>query len=367
MTISFRLIISLILGVTVVALLFGYSELKAEKLALRSDLQNRAGLLADSLAESVELLLQKRSRKDLQILVDRFGNRERLAGVVVYDEADRPIAATSGLVNRLGKRPDAVGKSITQRQGVGEFFTFGQTPMHVFAVPLERDGSAAGAVAIFHNASYINAQSAQLWRTTIHRVLVQTLFIALATVLIIRSSFLRPLEKTAQWIRELRAGKACEIPALPEAALFKPLAQEVTHLAKSLETARAAASEEARLRASAESVWTPERLRVHVHATLHEKPLFVVSNREPYMHTHHGKDVEVIVPASGLVTAIEPILRACDGTWVAHGAGDADRETADERGRLRVPPDEPQYSLRRVWLTKEEEEGYYYGFANEGL
>jgi trehalose-6-phosphate synthase len=74
-----------------------------------------------------------------------------------------------------------------------------------------------------------------------------------------------------------------------------------------------------------------------------------------------------VVPASGLVTALEPVLRACDGDWIAHGNGDADREMVDSHDRLRVPPDEPQYTLRRVWLTKEEEEGYYYGFANEGL
>src|SRR5208282_3396565 len=96
-------------------------------------------------------------------------------------------------------------------------------------------------------------------------------------------------------------------------------------------------------------------------------PLFVVSNREPYMHVHDGKNIKALVPASGLVTALEPILRACDGNWIAHGSGDADRETADGRGRIRVPPDEPEYTLRRVWLTKELEQGYYYGFSNEGL
>jgi trehalose 6-phosphate synthase len=73
------------------------------------------------------------------------------------------------------------------------------------------------------------------------------------------------------------------------------------------------------------------------------------------------------VPASGLVTALEPILRACDGTWIAFGSGDADKEVVDERDHLRVPPDNPEYTLRRVWLTKEEEQGYYYGFSNEGL
>ena len=72
-------------------------------------------------------------------------------------------------------------------------------------------------------------------------------------------------------------------------------------------------------------------------------------------------------PAGGLVTALDPVLQSCGGLWVAHGAGEADRETADERGRISVPPDDPRYTLRRVWLTREEEQGYYYGFSNEGL
>ena len=121
------------------------------------------------------------------------------------------------------------------------------------------------------------------------------------------------------------------------------------------------------MRVQAESLWTAERLRVHVRSKLRQSRLFVVSNRQPYMHVHRGKTVETLVPASGLVTALEPILRATDGTWIAHGSGDADRETADTHSRLRVPPDDPHYTLRRVWLAKEQEEGYYFGFANEGL
>src|SRR5260370_9271834 len=85
------------------------------------------------------------------------------------------------------------------------------------------------------------------------------------------------------------------------------------------------------------------------------------------MHAKDGKSFKVLIPASGLVTALEPILRACDGTWIAHGGGDADRENVDRYGRLQVPPDDPKYTLRRVWLSKNEEEGYYYGFSNEGL
>jgi trehalose-6-phosphate synthase len=95
--------------------------------------------------------------------------------------------------------------------------------------------------------------------------------------------------------------------------------------------------------------------------------LIVVSNREPYVHNRQGNTVTVTVPASGLVTALEPILCACNGTWVAEGSGTADKETVDAHDRLKVPPDDPRYTLRRVWLSPEEEQGYYYGFANEGL
>jgi trehalose 6-phosphate synthase len=95
--------------------------------------------------------------------------------------------------------------------------------------------------------------------------------------------------------------------------------------------------------------------------------VIVVSNREPYIHNREGGDIVLQTPASGLVAAIEPIMRACGGTWVAHGSGSADQETVDRFDRIRVPPDSPSYVLRRVWVTDEEQNGYYYGLANEGL
>ncbi len=138
-------------------------------------------------------------------------------------------------------------------------------------------------------------------------------------------------------------------------------------MAESLSDARNAAENEARLREAGESMWTADRLSVQLRARLDDGHMFVVSNREPYMHQRNGKGIEVVVPPSGLVTALEPVLEACDGTWIAHGSGTADSEVVDGADRLRVPPEDPRYTLRRVWLTKEEEEGYYYGFANEGL
>ena len=148
---------------------------------------------------------------------------------------------------------------------------------------------------------------------------------------------------------------------------LQPLAREMAPLAESMRQARAAAEIEARLRNTNESLWTAQRLADHVHTKLDGSGLFVVSNREPYVHSRQGNAITVTVPASGLVTALEPILCACNGTWVAQGSGSADKQMVDEHDRLQVPPDDPRYTLRRVWLSADEEDGYYYGFANEGL
>jgi len=114
--------------------------------------------------------------------------------------------------------------------------------------------------------------------------------------------------------------------------------------------------------------WTKELLHELIQTSLSDVKFIVVSNREPFMHRHsEGGHVECIATAGGLTTALRPILAASNGTWVAHGAGTADRETVDGSDRVAVPPENPSYRLRRVWLTKEQEEKYYYGFSNEGM
>jgi trehalose 6-phosphate synthase len=93
----------------------------------------------------------------------------------------------------------------------------------------------------------------------------------------------------------------------------------------------------------------------------------LVANREPFIHSYDGDQITVMKPASGMVTAIDPIMDASGGIWIAHGSGDADRDVVDEFDRIRVPPDNPTYTLRRIWITEEQEQGFYYGLANEGL
>jgi trehalose-6-phosphate synthase len=371
MRVSVRLILSLIAGVTLVTFLFARSDVQNEKLGLRSDLERRAEILAESLSEVIGPLQANRihtlqQERRLRQIVDRFGNRERLAGVAVYDPQGRPLAVSSKLAELLTENPTVADQIARQDREGGDFLRVGSTTMNVFVMPLSDDQGATGKLVIFHDASYIQAQTVGIWRHAVLRALIQVLLITLITLVIVRLSILGPIAKTAQWMRELRAGGK-SAPPEGSADLMGPLSHEVVNIAHSLVVARAAAEEEARLRETGESIWTAERLRVHVQSKLENGRLFVLSNREPYEHVLGEKGIEVVVPASGLVTAIEPVLVACDGTWIAHGAGEADTQTVDEHDRLRVPPDHPQYTLRRVWLSHDEEDGYYYGFSNEGL
>jgi trehalose 6-phosphate synthase len=114
-------------------------------------------------------------------------------------------------------------------------------------------------------------------------------------------------------------------------------------------------------------MWTQEMLKELIETKLRDHRLLIVANREPYLHRYSGRRIECEPPASGMVSALDPIARACGGTWIAHASGDADFATVDHAGCLQVPPDDPAYTLRRIWLSKKQVEGYYNGMANSGL
>ncbi|MCU1239484.1 MAG: alpha,alpha-trehalose-phosphate synthase [Candidatus Acidoferrum typicum] len=368
---TLKLILPLIISVVVVSLLFAAYQVRTERRILRNDISRRAEILAESLQETVEPQFDKQlPDKSLQRLVDRFGQREHLKGVAIYNANGIALAMTSGLASLFQLRPAAAAYAADRNIGYGEFLRVNDTPIHVYALPLHRNGQMVGTLALVHDVTYIDRQVAHTLRDSLVNALVQTLFIAGLALVLVRWTLTGPLTRTAKWLRTLRTGQSHAPPSLPEGELFDQLHHEVTHLARDLNAARATAEEEARLRDSNVSLWTAERLRVSLSNKLQNKPLFVIANREPYMHVHSNGsngNVQVIVPASGLVTALEPVLLATDGTWIAHGSGNADREVVDAKDHLRVPPDHPSYTLRRVWLSAEEEKGYYEGFANEGI
>jgi trehalose 6-phosphate synthase len=365
---SIRLILFLVAGITIVTFVIARNQVRSEKRGLRADLQRRAEIFGESLQEIVEPAVERGSREQLRHIVDRFGNRERLAGVAVYNPLGVVLAESSTLITKFPPPPAPMQRIEATGQPVSEFITLSDEPMHAYYLPLHAQNSPRidGVLAIFDDAGYIEAQSDRIWRDTLWHVIAQVLLVVLVTFLIIRWTIVLPLSRTAKWMKDLRVGRAAPRPPLPQDDFFGPLSKEVMNLTRSLAEARATAEEEARLRETGVSMWTAERLRISVQNKL-LGPLFVVSNREPYMHVRRGKNIESLIPASGLVTALEPILRACDGTWIAFGSGDADKATVDRRDHIRVPPDHPEYTLRRVWLSKETEQGYYYGFSNEGL
>jgi trehalose 6-phosphate synthase len=365
--INLRIILSIVVVISVLVLLFTFLQVREEKERLTTDLQRRASLLGESLKETIEPLLEKGRPERLQKIVEKFGNRERLAGLAVYDVKDKLIAATPPLSAHLSVPPAFVTHAMNSNLEEGQFFSLGGKGMYLYALPLHREESVAGALVIIHDPSYIEDRLSVIWKNNFIRLLVNALVISLATLLLIRWSIAGPIAKMAAWMKHLRTEKNKEPFRLPSGGVFEPLTREVKHMARSISAAREAAEEEARLRHTGESTWTPARLKEQVCTLLQEKLLFVISNREPYIHEKRGKKIECVVPASGLVTALEPVLKACGGTWIAHGSGDADREVVDAQSKINVPPEEPQYVLKRVWLTKEEEKGYYYGFSNEGF
>ena len=362
---SIRPAVALIVGATLVAVLFDCLRIQTEMAEQRDDVERRAIALSADLAAMVTPLLDTGTSTALQETLETFGSRERLTGLAVYNDTGTALAMTAGVAEfrePLASVADAIRTSQPLQQWI-----MGGRLVHTYTLPLVRQNVVAGAMVMFHDASDIANWTRALSELNTLRVLTEALLVAALAALVVRRSISGPVKSTAEWMRRFRTGDIADAVRLPTSRAFEPLVEEVMHLARSITVAKAAAEEEARLREAAESIWTPERLKEHMRARLQTQSLVVVSNREPYVHVRKGRDVHCVVPPSGVVTATEPVLRACGGTWIAFGGGDADRETSDPNGKLRVPPDDPRYTLRRIWLTPEEENGHYYGFSNEGL
>ena len=268
---SARLIFSLILGITLVSSGFSYYEVLGEKRALRSDLEHRAELFGETLASNVERAWNADSNhadsdripnrvpnnipsNQLQQLVQRFGNREHMLGVAIYDRQGTLIAMTPELTRTLTVSPPTVTQAIAQGREQNSFVRLGGMPVYILALPIRRqnEDEVLGGLAVVNDASYIREQILLAWRQTFLRVLVQVFFIVLITLLIVRWSIAGPIARAALWMRALRTGKISFRQEVPDLEMFRPLAREVATMAESLNHARNAAENEARLREAGE-------------------------------------------------------------------------------------------------------------------
>lgn len=219
---------------------------------------------------------------------------------------------------------------------------------HLSAIPVFDDAKQPlGIIALVQDMSYAERRGELTLAFTWMIFAILTLAAAIITLTVSRIVW-------RGWLGEARRTLKGDT-GRPE---FKPLLADVRELMGRI-------SHESE---SGNNSWNAARLKQTLRRYLRGEKVVIVANREPYIHekTKDGQ-VRAVHPASGLVTALEPVMRACSGVWVAHGSGSADRETVDRHGRVWVPPNEKSYQIRRVWLTREEEQGYYYGFSNEGL
>ncbi len=160
MRLSLRLILFLVVGISLVTFFISRNQVRSEKSGLRADLQRRAEVLAESLQEIVEPALQRAAQPQLRRIVERYANKQQLAGVVVYDDQGRVLAESSTLATRLTPPPVPFDEMKSSPQGLGRFLTLGGRPMHAYYMPLHRDGNFAGVLAIFHDAGLYRKRKA---------------------------------------------------------------------------------------------------------------------------------------------------------------------------------------------------------------
>jgi len=317
------------------------------------DLEIRSKLITNAVHDSVIEALGKPTQKNLDKLFNRIIQDERLFALAYCDIQNKMIYKTQTMPSDISCEPvdesrAPYSRTVEDPRGL----------LHLTFYPIIGDDSALwGQLILVHDIGYIQRRSADTKKYLVYLFLGLATVISLITVIIAQLSWLG----LVKGLRAILNGEGLIKPSSRGAAPeLRPFIKDLRTLVRDLETER-------RVKDESQISWNPQALKDILHNELKGDEILIVSNREPYIHVKNNEKIEVRFPASGLVTALEPIMRACSGTWIAHGSGNADRETVDKFNHVQVPPDEPAYQIRRVWLTKEEEDGYYYGFANEGL
>lgn len=344
-----------------------WHQVEQERKTDLDDVNRRAQALAQQLSPAVGNALALPDPAASAALRPHLDGYRTLLGYAVFRPDGHLVAASEAVQDFADRLAPVLLRAVYLGADAVRLIRFQGTPIEAVAVPLKNPGGLLqGVLVVAQDVSFIDDRATGRLVQFGFWILILTL---LTVTLVVGATWLtyeRPLHKLADWMRRLRTENVGDAP--PPGLPSEMLVSETGRLAASFRAARSTGQRLSQVAMHAEQVWTRDRLRVHAIAALGEgRQLIVVSNREPYMHQMRDGKVQVIVPAGGLVTALDPVLQACGGVWVAHGAGDADRQAADGSGRLTVPPDDARYTLRRVWLTREEEQGYYYGFSNEGI
>lgn len=367
MKLNFALILSIIVAIGLVALVSTIIQSSTEKDNLNNALKARTEQIARDFYVNGLQFIETNNSEKVQHFTDSISRQYNILGIVVYYNSDSIVVSSPSLNPYLNYSLDYISRSINTDTTVDDFFKIKGRRVYQFIRPVNKNAVSGGVVIFYSDAQYIQNMIGSIWMRNFVRWFIQALIISFVIIIIIRWGIFNPMNKILNWVKAARTGNIELLKRKPPAKFLAPLHKEIVNITKAMHEAKAVAEEEAKLRSQSESIWTPERLKIEMQNILDGKKMIVVSNREPYMHIHSGKEIRCIMPASGMVTAMEPVLKACGGLWIASGTSDADKEMVDKNDKLKVPPEEPSYTLRRVWLSKEEEDHFYYGFSNEGL
>ncbi|MBL9003436.1 MAG: trehalose-6-phosphate synthase [Myxococcales bacterium] len=316
------------------------------------DLQLRSDLVLHGMERALSTALQLRDSQRVADLLIDITRDDRIMAAALCSRDGQIAVATPELPAEL--HCPAVLERIRQAAALPlrDAISLHTGRVHLTLLPFAEATQQPTVIALVHDLSFVDR------RESAGRAFLLVAFFVLGAAASILALLLsRGLWRS--WTDTLRRQLRSDVSEEE----FQPLVSEVRALVGELSRVRDHDRQEGR--------WSPARLRDVLRSYVQGEQVLLLANREPYIHTRDASgQITVLHPASGLVTAVEPVMRACSGVWIAHGSGSADRETADADGRLRVPPgskEEDRYWLRRVWLTEDEERGYYYGFANEGL
>lgn len=356
----FPLLFLLFLGIIGLA----YYRVLQERNNLQDDLNRRAQVIAKSLAPASIRTLKKPPKLDEEDLAERLSGQGRTMGILLCNANGTMIARSAALEGHIECDNPRIQQSFIQKKQSTFYEDKDGLVAHHFVYPLlDNNGGLAGGLVVVHDSAYIERRVGAVINWTTFILVLITFLISTLTYFLSRYSFQRSIRQFLAWTKSSKE----EIKLSPfTASLLKPVTWEFEKLSAHLRAARETAQEISETQMAVE-LWNPARLKAHAVSHLKNRPLIVVSNREPYMHVKSQGERKLLIPASGLVTAMDPLLRATSGLWIAHGAGDADRDLVNQEGKILVPPDSPSYTLKRVWLSREEEQGYYYGFSNEAL
>lgn len=363
-------ILPILIIVTIAFIGFGILQVRFEEARLLDELMRKARAVAESMELSVKHALENNNVRDARWLVEKFQKRERSQGCIIYDKDGNIMAITDRFLGWKNRVRPYIKDTIANKMPHGTIEQFKDYSVYSYTLPImDEEGNVIGLEEVLYDTSYVFTQMAELWRRLSTVLIILVVFIVLISLLVQRQIFTAPVEQLTEWFKRFQKGEIDITHPIKEKGGLGKLASEVEQAALSIRVARKVVTEEATHRIQKEDLWTDEKLKDVVRSRLGENALFVVSNREPYLHfmNEFTGQAECTRPASGVVTALDPIMRACGGTWVAHGSTNTDRKFVNSKNKLGVPPGEDRYILKRVWLTKEEEDGYYYGFSNEGL